>query len=264
MDENGGAIKHPAWDWGCEFKRVLMKNRIVILFLGLFLMVVSEVLAQKTNAPVYTYKTPSYDGIGKVYMGREISFVMGFEGMSWLERRSREQEESVSLAIKNLPVTESSVVADIGAGSGHYTFKIAPKVPKGKIYAVEIQDQAINYLKAKSKELGLSNVVPVMGTEKSANLPAASIDLAIMVDVYHELEFPVEMLASIRQSLKPGGKLLLIEFRGEDPEVAIKPLHKMTVKQAEKELTANGFKLVQNGQFMKIQHFLVFEKVGQQ
>lgn len=264
MDENGGAIKHPAWDWGCEFKRVLMKNRIVILFLGLFLMVVSEVLAQKTNAPVYTYKTPSYDGIGKVYMGREISFVMGFEGMSWLERRSREQEESVSLAIKNLPATESSVVADIGAGSGHYTFKIAPKVPKGKIYAVEIQDQAINYLKAKSKELGLSNVVPVMGTEKSANLPAASIDLAIMVDVYHELEFPVEMLASIRQSLKPGGKLLLIEFRGEDPEVAIKPLHKMTVKQAEKELTANGFKLVQNGQFMKIQHFLVFEKVGQQ
>lgn len=264
MDENGGAIKHPAWDWGCEFKRVLMKNRIVILFLGLFLMVVSEVLAQKTNAPVYTYKTPSYDGIGKVYMGREISFVMGFEGMSWLERRSREQEESVSLAIKNLPVTESSVVADIGAGSGHYTFKIAPKVPKGKIYAVEIQDQAINYLKAKSKELGLSNVVPVMGTEKSANLPAASIDLAIMVDVYHELEFPVEMLASIRQSLKPGGKLLLIEFRGEDPEVAIKPLHKMTVKQAKKELTANGFKLVQNGQFMKIQHFLVFEKVRQQ
>lgn len=264
MDENGGAIKHPAWDWGCEFKRVLMKNRIVILFLGLFLMVVGEVLAQKTNAPVYTYKTPSYDGIGKVYMGREISFVMGFEGMSWLERRSREQEESVSLAIKNLPVTESSVVADIGAGSGHYTFKIAPKVPKGKIYAVEIQDQAINYLKAKSKELGFSNVVPVMGTEKSANLPAASIDLAIMVDVYHELEFPVEMLASIRQSLKPGGKLLLIEFRGEDPEVAIKPLHKMTVKQAEKELTANGFKLVQNGQFMKIQHFLVFEKVGQQ
>jgi ubiquinone/menaquinone biosynthesis C-methylase UbiE len=240
-----------------------MKSRIARIFLGLTLILSLETLAQKTNAPVYTYKTPSYDGIGKVYMGREISFVMGFEGMSWLERRSREQEESVSLAIKNLPVTESSIVADIGAGSGHYTFKIAPKVPKGKIYAVEIQDQAINYLKSKSRELGFSNVVPVMGTEKSPNLPAGSIDLAIMVDVYHELEFPVEMLAAIRQSLKPGGKLLLIEFRGEDPEVAIKPLHKMTVKQAEKELNANGFKLVQNGQFMKIQHFLVFEKVGE-
>lgn len=263
MDENRGLIKHPYWDWGCLSKSVLMKNRLLILFVGLFLMVVCEALAQKAKTPLYTYKSPSYDGIGKVYMGREISFVMGFEGMSWLERRSREQEESVSLAIKNLPVTESSVVADIGAGSGHYTFKIAPKVPKGKVYAVEIQDKAINYLKAKSKELGFSNVIPVMGTEQSPNLPAASVDLAIMVDVYHELEFPVEMLASIRQSLKPGGKLLLIEFRGEDPEVAIKPLHKMTVKQAEKELNANGFKLVQNGQFMKIQHFLVFEKTGQ-
>ncbi len=218
---------------------------------------------QKANSPIYTSKTPSYDGIGKVYMGREISFVMGFEGMAWLERRTREQEESVSLAIKNLPVTESSVVADIGAGSGHYTFKIAPKVPQGKVYAVEIQEKAIKFLTSKSKELGLKNVIPVKGSEKSPNLPANSIDLAIMVDVYHELEFPAEMLASIRQSLKPGGKLLLIEYRGEDPEVAIKPLHKMTVKQAEKELSANGFKLVQNGQFMKIQHFLVFEKVGE-
>lgn len=217
--------------------------------------------AQKGNPSPYSFRSPSYDGIGKVYMGREISFVMGFEGMSWLERRSREQEESVSLAIKNLPITESSVVADIGAGSGYYTFKIAPKVPKGKVYAVDIQEAAVNYLKSKSKELGFTNVIPVLGSEKSPNLPENTIDLAIMVDVYHELEYPVEMLASIRKSLKSGGKLLLIEYRGEDPEVAIKPLHKMTVKQAEKELSANGFKLVDNGQFMKIQHFLVFEKV---
>lgn len=243
-------------------KHAIMKNKLGLVFISLAF-ISSMALAQSSTKPVYTNKTPSYDGIGKVYMGREISFVMGFEGMAWLERRSREQEESVSLAIKNLPVTESSVVADIGAGSGHYTFKIAPKVPKGKVYAVEIQDQAISYLKSKSKELGFSNVIPVMGTEKSPNLPAGLVDLAIMVDVYHELEFPVEMLAAIRQSLKPGGKLLLIEFRGEDPEVAIKPLHKMTVKQSEKELNANGFKLVQNGQFMKIQHFLVFEKVGE-
>lgn len=208
----------------------------------------------------YTYRSASMDGIGKFYMGREISFVMGFQGKDWLERRSREQEESVSLAIENLPITTSSVVADLGAGSGYYTFRIAPKVPDGKVYAVEIQDEAIAYLESKSKELGFENVEPVMGSETSPNLPDGSVDLVILVDVYHELEYPVEMLAAIRKSLKPDGKILLIEYRGEDPAVAIKPLHKMTVKQVEKELKANGFKLLDNGQFMKIQHFLVFGK----
>jgi ubiquinone/menaquinone biosynthesis C-methylase UbiE len=208
----------------------------------------------------YSSKTPDYDGIGKVYLGREISFVMGFEGRDWLERQSREQEESISLALENLPISSNSVVADIGAGSGYYTFRIAPKVPEGKVYAVEIQDEAIQYLQNRTKELGFSNVVPIMGAEQTPNLPANSIDLVIMVDVYHELEYPQEMLAAIKESLKPDGKILLIEYRGEDPEVAIKPLHKMTVKQVEKELKANGFKLAENGQFMNIQHFLVFEK----
>jgi precorrin-6B methylase 2 len=214
----------------------------------------------KNEVPVYTFKKPNPDGIGKVYMGREISFVMDFQGKAWLERQSREQEENTSLAIENLPITSKSVVADIGAGSGYYTFRIAPKVAGGKVYAVEIQDEAIQYIQERSKALGFENVIAVKGDEYSPNLPANSIDLAIMVDVYHELEFPQEMLASIRQSLKSDGKLLLIEYRGEDPAVAIKPLHKMTVKQVEKELNANGFKLTQNGQFMNIQHFLVFEK----
>lgn len=214
----------------------------------------------KKEESVYTYKNPSYDGIGKVYMGREISFVMGYEGRDWLERQEREQEESIALALENLPITSQSVVADIGAGSGYYTFRIAPKVPQGKVYAVEIQDEAILYLQNRSKELGFANVIPVKGAEATPNLPENSIDLAIMVDVYHELEYPQEMLAEIRKSLKPDGKILLIEYRGEDPEVAIKPLHKMTVRQVKKELEANGFKLVQNGQFMSIQHFLVFEK----
>ena len=208
----------------------------------------------------YTSKTPDYDGIGKVYMGREISFVMGFEGRDWLERQSREQEESISLALKNLPINSNSVVADIGAGSGYYTFRIAPKVPVGKVYAVEIQNEAIKYLQDRTKELGFSNVIPIMGAEQTPNLPANSIDLVIMVDVYHELEYPQEMLTAIKKSLKPDGKILLIEYRGEDPEVAIKPLHKMTVRQVEKELKANGFKLLENGQFMNIQHFLVFGK----
>lgn len=208
----------------------------------------------------YTSKTPDYDGIGKVYMGREISFVMGFEGREWLERQSREQEESISLALENLPISSNSVVADIGAGSGYYTFRIAPKVTEGKVYAVEIQDEAIKYLQDRTKELDFSNVIPIMGGEQTPNLPANSIDLVIMVDVYHELEYPQEMLTAIKESLMPDGKILLIEYRGEDPEVAIKPLHKMTVRQVEKELKANGFKLLENGQFMNIQHFLVFGK----
>lgn len=208
----------------------------------------------------YTSKSPDYDGIGKVYMGREISFVMGFEGRDWLERQSREQEESISLALENLPISSNSVVADIGAGSGYYTFRIAPKVTEGKVYAVEIQDEAIKYLQDRTKELDFSNVIPIMGGEQTPNLPANSIDLVIMVDVYHELEYPQEMLTAIKESLKPDGKILLIEYRGEDPEVAIKPLHKMTVRQVEKELKANGFKLLENGQFMNIQHFLVFGK----
>ena len=215
----------------------------------------------KTESADYTYTPPTRDGTGKIYMGREISQVMGFAGKEWLERQSREQEESVSLAIKNLPINSSSVVADIGAGSGYYTFRIAAMIPKGKVYAVEIQDDAIAFLNQKSKELGFSNVLTVKGTESSPNLPENAIDLAIMVDVYHELAFPKEILEAIHKSLKPDGKFLLLEYRGEDPSIAIKPLHKMTQKQVEKELNANGFQLVENGYFMKIQHFLVFEKV---
>ena len=235
---------------------------LMLVILGPWFSVIGQ--AQSTSSAsnsAYTFKAPTRDGTGKIYMGREISQVMGFAGRAWLERQSREQEESVSLAIKSLPINGSAVVADIGAGSGYYTFRIAPKVPQGKVYAVEIQDDAIAYLTKKSKELGFSNVETVKGSEANPNLPENAIDLAIMVDVYHELAYPKEMLTAIHNSLKADGKLLLLEYRGEDPTIQIKPLHKMTVKQVEKELNANGFQLVENGKFMTIQHFLVFEKV---
>ena len=235
-------------------------KKLFLSFLFLFSMSFLFGQNQTKTDEIYTYKTPDRDGTGKVYMGREISQVMNFMGMSWLERSTRPQEEYTELAIQNLPIDKKSVVADIGAGSGYYTFRIAKKVPEGKVYAVEIQDPAIKYLKERSEELGFDNVITIKGTEQSPMLPDNSIDLAIMVDVYHELLYPQEVLQSIKKSLKPGGKLLLIEYRGEDPEVAIKRLHKMTVDQVTKELSANGFKLVQNGQFMRIQHFLVFEK----
>ncbi|MEO8568830.1 MAG: class I SAM-dependent methyltransferase, partial [Ginsengibacter sp.] len=151
-------------------------------------------------------------------------------------------------------------VADIGAGTGYYSFKIAEKVPRGKVYAVEIQDEFIRYLKNRKEELNNKNVEIIKGTIQSPGLPENSIDLAMMADVYHELEYPHEMLQSIRKSLKTGGKLLLIEYRGEDSSLSIKALHKTTVVQLNREMEANGYKLFYDGEFLPIQHFLLYEK----
>jgi SAM-dependent methyltransferase len=232
---------------------IYLKNS---LFFSLFLFCCVHTFAQgkQVESSIYTYQDPEPGGTGKMYMGREIARVMSFRGKDWLEREGRPQEENTDLAISELPVTKNSIVADIGAGTGYYTFRIAPKVPEGKVYAVEIQEDAIEYLKTRSRNLEISHVEAVQGSEKSPNLPENTLDLAIMVDVYHELLYPQEMLQEIKQSLKPNGKLLLIEYRGEDPKLGIKKLHKMTVEQVDKELTANGFRLVQNG------HFLVYEK----
>jgi precorrin-6B methylase 2 len=230
------------------------------LFLMCCLALSASLQAQKANDSVYVYKRATIDGTGKFYQGREIAKVMGFEGAAWLERDTREQEENTKLAISKLPITATDAIADIGAGTGYFTFPIAAKVPKGKVYAVEIQQRAVDYLKARAKELGLNNVAVVKGGTTSPNLPDNSIDLAFMVDVYHELAYPHEMLQAIKRALKPGGKLLLIEYRGEDPAVDIKPLHKMGVPQVNKELKANGFRPVSGEGFLPIQHFLIYQK----
>lgn len=227
-----------------------------LLFAGLY----APTAKIQLNDTTYTYKKATPDGKGKFYKGREIAQVMSFEGADWLERNSRPQEENTGLAISKLPITTNSVVADIGAGTGYYTFRIAAKAPQGKVYAVEIQDDAIKYLKDRSKKQKHNNVIIVKGGEQSPNLPDNTIDLAMMVDVYHELLFPHEMLQNIRRSLKPKGKLLLLEYRAEDSKVEIKALYKMSVVQVNKELIANGFHLVQDGEFLRIQHFLIFEK----
>ncbi len=208
----------------------------------------------------YRYSMASMDGIGKFYWGREISQVMGAGGSDWLERADRNQEENTNLAIKRISVPADGTIADIGAGTGYYSFKLSAKVPKGKVYAVEIQDELIGYLKNKKAQLKDSIVEIIKSTAISPNLPDNSIDLAIMVDVYHELEHPHEMLQAIRKALKPGGKILLIEYRGEDPAVPIKALHKTTVAQLGKEMKANGFQLNYKGDFLPIQHFLLYEK----
>lgn len=209
---------------------------------------------------IYAYKTADPDGIGKQYKGREIAHVMGAAGADWLERNNRNEEENTDSAIAKLPLAPNSVVADIGAGTGYYTFRIAQKIPAGKVYAVEVQDAFVQFLKDRKTQLKASNVEVVKGSEQSPNLPDTSVDLAIMVDVYHELEYPQEVLQSLHKALKAHGKILLLEYRAEDPAIAIKELHKMSVTQVNKEMEANGFQLAQRLEFLPIQHWLLYEK----
>ena len=208
----------------------------------------------------YTYGTPSPDGSGKFYLGREISHVMGVAGASSLERAEREKEEGIKLVLKKLPLSPTSVVADIGAGTGYYSFKMAALVPRGKIYAVELQDELISYLNLEAQSRGTKNISIIKGSEFSPNLPDTAIDLAIMVDVYHELAYPHEMLQNIYKSLKPGGKLLLLEYKMEDPSIPIKTLHKMSVKQVDKEMKMNGYKSAAYSGDLPIQHYLMYQK----
>jgi ubiquinone/menaquinone biosynthesis C-methylase UbiE len=220
-----------------------------------------DAVTKPVTDAAYTYSKASYDGIGKFYLGREISFVMGAAASDWLERDERDTEENTRLAIEKIPLQPNSVVADIGAGTGYYSFRIAARVPQGKVFAVDIQDEMIEMLRERKAQLKDSTVAVIKSSIKSPNLPDNSTDLAIMVDVYHELEYPMEMLQALRKALKPSGKILLIEYRGEDPSVPIKPLHKTTVAQLNKEMEANGFKLSYKGDFLPIQHFLIYEKI---
>jgi len=208
----------------------------------------------------YIFRKPTADGTGKFYIGREIAQVMGASGAEWLERPERQNEENTALAIINMKLKPDAVVADIGAGTGYYSFRIASRVPRGKVYAVELQQELIDYLNKKKKETAAKNVEVVKGDTLQISLPDNSLDLAIMVDVYHELAWPGEILQSISKCLKPEGRILLIEYRGEDHAVPIKLLHKTTVAQLSREMKINGFVLEQKGDFLPIQHFLVFRK----
>ena len=216
-----------------------------------------------TPAPAvveYTTGPATPDGIGKFFHGREIAHVMGHPAIKWLERTGREMEEAPSKAIAAIDLAPNAVLADIGAGSGYYSFRLSEKVPQGKIVAVDIQPEMLDFLRKKSAELGITNVEPHLGTIEDVKLPAASLDAALMVDSYHEFSHPREMLASLHHALKPGGRIFLLEFRGEDPKVPIKPLHKMTEAQARLELESAGFRFVSNLRPLPWQHFMIFER----
>jgi SAM-dependent methyltransferase len=208
----------------------------------------------------YRFAEASPDGIGKFFHGREIAKVMGHPAIGWLERDEREREEAPSRAIDALELASTAVIADIGAGSGYYSFRISPKVPLGKVMAVDIQPEMLTFLEKRSAELGITNVVPHLGKVEDLALPPGSLDAALLVDAYHEFSHPAEMLGSLFRSLKPGGRIFLLEFRAEDPRVPIKALHKMTEAQAKLEFESAGFRLVSNRRHLPWQHFLVFER----
>ena len=203
------------------------------------------------------------NGIGKFYLGREIAHVMGHQGISWLERPEREEEEGLTQLVEALDLKPGQSVADIGAGSGVISLKLSEKVgPQGTVLAVDIQQEMLDALAVNCKKQGVTNIEPVLGTTTSPNLKPGSVDLVIMVDVYHEFDMPFEMLSGIAKSLKPGGRVAFVEYRKEDPAVPIKEVHKMSEKQVQKEASTEGLGLVWLKTYGKLprQHVVFFEK----
>ena len=227
-----------------------------------FLLVVSAVASAKPVAdlPGYQIVTPSRDGIGKVYLGREISQVMGHRGAAWLERRTRAREELPDVVVEQLVLAPDAVVADIGAGTGYFSFRLSRVVPDGQVLAVDIQPEMLAIVRARSEALGATNVVPLQGEIDDPKLPPDGVDAVLMVDAYHEFSHPWEMMRGIFQGLRSGGKVFLVEYRGEDKALPIKPLHKMTEAQAKREMAAVGLVWRQTLDILPTQHLMVFEK----
>jgi precorrin-6B methylase 2 len=201
------------------------------------------------------------EGTGKFYMGREIAPVMGHLAIEWLDRPEREREEEPSRLMAALKLKPGDVVADIGAGSGYFTFRLADRVgPKGKVLAVDIQPEMLALIRRRMKERGVRHVEPILGTETDPQLPAGEADLILLVDVYHEFSHPYEMTAAMVGALKPGGRLVLVEYRLEDPEVPIKLVHKMSQRQVLKEMEPHPLRWVGTVSSLPRQHIIIFEK----
>ena len=219
---------------------------------------------------IYAAEHPGYidaperrtTGIGKFYMDREISFVMGHRAAGWLNRPERIREEMPDDVVANMGLESDHVVADIGAGSGYFSFRIADRVPAGKVLAVDIQPEMLQLIERQKTDTGVANIEGVLGQVDNPNLAPNSIDAAIMVDAYHEFSHPFEMINGIYNALRPGGRIFLLEYRGEDDSVPIRPLHKMTEEQVVKEMSVFGLEWTETLDFLPWQHMMIFTKSG--
>jgi len=218
------------------------------------------VLGADGAPPLYREGVGSPDGIGKFYEGREIAAVMGFEGAPWLERPSRANEERPDLLVEELHLQPGMTVADIGAGSGYLSRRMAPLVRPGRVFAVDVQPEMVAMLTELSHRSGFNNLVPIQARADDVQLPPASVDLAVLVDVYHELSYPYEVMRSLVRALKPGGRVVLVEYRGEDPDVPIKGLHKMSEAQVRREMRMLPVIWERTSERLPMQHIIVFRK----
>jgi precorrin-6B methylase 2 len=201
------------------------------------------------------------NGIGKFYMGREIARVMGHEAAGWLERPEREKEEQPARLLAALALKPGDVVADVGAGSGYHTFRMARRVgPRGKVLAVDIQKEMLDIIRKRMADEKVANVEPVLGTETDPRLPAGAVDVIVLIDVYHEFSQPYEMTQAMVRALKPGGRLVFVEFRLEDPDVPIKLVHKMSTRQVLKEMGPHPLRHLRTLDVLPWQHIIVFQK----
>jgi protein-L-isoaspartate O-methyltransferase len=218
----------------------------------------------KPGAPRYEYRAAhDPNGTGKFYRGREIAQVMGHQAADWLERPEREQEEKPGLLLEALKLKAGDVVADIGAGTGYYSGRLAKLVgDKGLVYAVDIQQEMLDLLDKKMTGQKITNVKAVLGTITDPRLPARSVDLVLMVDVYHEFDHPFEMMQGICAALKTGGRVVFVEFRAEDPQVPIKEVHKMSDAQVRKEMAAQPLEWVESIETLPWQHIIIFKRKG--
>jgi len=232
-----------------------MFSRLLILTLVLC----APIFAAETRYETRAQHDPN--GIGKFYMGREIAHVMGHQGADWLERPERAEEEKPDKMIDLLGLKPGQMVADIGAGTGYISWRMAQKItPNGKVYGVDIQQEMLDLLAKNMKERGITKVVGVLGTETDPKLPPSSTDLVIMVDVYHEFSEPYEMMTNIVNALKPGGRVAFVEYRAEDPDVPIKLVHKMSEAQVKKEAAAVGLEWEKTIGDLPRQHLILVRK----
>ncbi|MGC1275394.1 MAG: methyltransferase domain-containing protein [Planctomycetaceae bacterium] len=237
--------------------------RAAILLLVPALAVAEPPVKEQTGRHYSFRKEHDPDGTGKFYMGREIAQVMSFHGAPWLNRPEREEEERLSKLIELLDLQDGQIAADIGAGSGVLTEQLARAVGEtGKVYAVDIQDEMLALIRGRMKDAGIKNVVPILGSITSPKLESDSVDLMLLVDVYHEFSHPYEMTKTMSDALKPGGRIVLVEYRKEDPRVPIKEVHKMSEAQVKKELLPPEFDLewVETHDELPRQHVVVFRK----
>lgn len=254
------------WSWGDKDLQLKLSHplRVVVVLLIAFgcLLSFSEPLLAHTatEAPYQERAVHSPDGIGKFYMGREIAKEMGHTGAGWLERPSRETQEQPQRIISALDLKPADIIADIGAGTGYLSFRISHLVPQGKVLAVDVQPEMLDRINSVKQARNITNVKPVLGTVTDPNLPAASIDLAVMVDAYHEFSHPKEMMTAVVKALKPKGRVVLVEYRRENPFVLIKPLHKMTQRQVRQEMQAVGLDWCETKTVLPQQHLMIFQK----